>query len=111
MSNITFGSWPNTAVNHVDIESALTAIAIRVPCGDPLPPVSANASKLQHRHLGASALAAPIVTPTGVTGSVGAIAPQQRFDDAREAAMADAVVAARQNSDVASAIQSSDCAV
>jgi hypothetical protein len=44
MSNITFGSWPNTAVNHVDIESALTAIAIRVPCGDPLPPVSANAS-------------------------------------------------------------------
>jgi DNA-binding IclR family transcriptional regulator len=67
--------------------------------------------ELQHRHLGANALAAPIVTPTGVTGSVGAIAPQQRFDDAREAAMADAVVAARQNSDVASAIQSSDCAV
>jgi DNA-binding IclR family transcriptional regulator len=49
---------------------------------------------LQHRRLGASALAAPIVTQTGVTGSVGAIAPQQRFDDAREAAMADAVVAA-----------------
>jgi hypothetical protein len=94
MSNNTFGSWPNTAVNHVDIESALTAIAIRVPCGDPLPARLGQRFELQHRHLGANALAAPIVTPTGVTGSVGAIAPQQRFDDAREAAMADAVVAA-----------------
>lgn len=45
-------------------------------------------------NLSASALAAPIYTPTGVTNSVGVIAPQQRFDDAKEATMADAVVAA-----------------
>jgi DNA-binding IclR family transcriptional regulator len=45
-------------------------------------------------NLSASALAAPIYTPTGVTSSVGVIAPQQRFDDAKEATMADAVVAA-----------------
>ena len=45
-------------------------------------------------NLSASWLAAPIYTPTGVTSSVGVIAPQQRFDDANEASMADAVMAA-----------------
>ena len=43
MSNRTSGNRPNTAVNHVDIESALTAIAIRVRSDEP-PPISASAS-------------------------------------------------------------------
>ena len=43
MSKSTFGSCPNTVVNHVDIESALTAMAIRSRSPDP-PLVSASAS-------------------------------------------------------------------
>jgi IclR family transcriptional regulator, acetate operon repressor len=45
-------------------------------------------------YLGASGVAAPIVTGTGVTSSVAVIVPKQRFDDEREATIAGHVKAA-----------------
>jgi DNA-binding IclR family transcriptional regulator len=43
-------------------------------------------------NLGASAVAAPVATPTGGTSSIAVIAPQQRFNDAMEQELISQVV-------------------